>query len=363
MRARAVSGDIDAELEELSALAQTAGARVAATLVQRVDRIDPAVWMGRGKSQEMANRVMNEQFDLVIFNGNLTPTQVRNLQDLVGSDVKVLDRPGLILDIFAKNARSREAKQRVELAQLQYLLPRLAGLWRHLERQQGGIGTRGPGETQIEVDRRMARKRLGLLQEQIDRMGRARVVQRASRGGVPRVALVGYTNAGKSTLLNVLTHADVLAEDKLFSTLDTKTAAMVFPPHDGIAVPARVLLTDTVGFIRNLPDHLFDAFISTLDEVREADLILHVLDVAAHEFRQHAQIVNEVLARIAADRPVLTVLNKADCLHARPDHLLREFPDSLFISAKTGLGLSALREAIRQKLFAFPVVLAAGGHA
>ena len=344
--------EIDAEMVELAALAGTAGARVEDSMIQRVDRLDPATWIGRGKSREMAARIQQEGFHLIIFNGNLSPTQIRNLQDLVGSDVKILDRPGLILDIFARNARSRDAKLRVELAQLQYLLPRLAGLWRHLERQQGGIGTRGPGETQIEVDRRMARKRLSILQEQIDRMGRARGVQRSSRAGIPRVALVGYTNAGKSTLLNAFTRAGVLAENRLFSTLDTKTAAVVYPPQNGTSAPFRVLLSDTVGFIRHLPDHLFDAFLSTLDEVREADLVLHVLDVSAPEFRRHAEVVRDVLAKIAADRSVLTVLNKADRLDVLPDHLLREFPDSVFISAHTGMGLASLREAIRQKLTA-----------
>ena len=344
---------IDSELVELTELARTAGANVVDTVVQRVDRFDAAVWVGRGKSQSISDRVNAEGFQLVIFNGILSPTQVRNLQDLFGSDVKVLDRPGLILDIFAMHARSRDAKLRVELAQLQYLLPRLAGLWRHLERQQGGIGTRGPGETQIEVDRRMARKRLGMLQDQIQRLGRARVVQRSGRDLIPRIAMVGYTNAGKSTLLNALTHADVLADDRLFATLDTKTAAMVFPPHNGVSsYPTRVLLSDTVGFIQNLPDHLFDAFLSTLDEVREADLLMHVIDASNPDFRMQAAVVADVLGKISAarPRPILTVFNKADRLTVLPDHLLREYPNSLFISAKTGLGLAALREAVRQKL-------------
>ena len=344
---------VDAELVELTELARTAGAAVADTVVQKADRIDPAVWIGRGKSEAVAERVRSEQFQLIIFNGLLSPTQLRNLQDMVGSDVKILDRPGLILDIFAMHARSRDAKLRVELAQLQYLLPRLAGLWRHLERQQGGIGTRGPGETQIEVDRRMARKRIGALQEQIGRLGRARSVQRSGRESLPRVALVGYTNAGKSTLLNALTHADVFADDHLFSTLDTKTAALVFPSADGLqGPPPRVLVSDTVGFIRSLPDHLFDAFLSTLDEVRAADLLLHVIDASNAEFRTQAATVSDVLSKISVDRPVLTVFNKADRLDARPDHLLREYPDSLFISARTGLGLAGLRETVRQKTVA-----------
>lgn len=345
---------IDAELVELAELARTAGAQVAATVVQKVDRLDAAVWMGRGKSEMVAERLKSEGFRLVIFNGSLSPTQIRNLQDLFGTAVKVLDRPGLILDIFAKHARSRESKFRVELAQIQYFLPRMVGLRSHMDRQHGGIGTRGPGEAQIEVDRRAARKRLAFLQDEIDRMGRARAVQRSSRDGIPRVALIGYTNAGKSTLLNALTRAGVLAEDQLFSTLDTKTSALIFPStSSGSSYPSRVLVSDTVGFIRNLPDHLYDAFLSTLDEVREADLLLQVIDVSNPEFRMQAGVVQEVIAKISAGGrtpPSLTVFNKSDRVEIQPEHLLREFPDAVFISARTGMGLSALREAIRQKI-------------
>lgn len=352
-RGPGAASSIDAELVELVELARTAGADVIETIVQRVDRYDPATWMGRGKSETVTELLKAQDIRLIIFNGNLSPTQVRNLQDLFGTEVKVLDRPGLIIDIFAIHARSREAKLRVELAQLQYLLPRLAGLWRHLERQQGGIGTRGgPGETQIEVDRRMARKRISLLEDQIERLGKARAVQRADRRDIFRVALIGYTNAGKSTLLNALTHAEVLADNQLFSTLDTKTAAMVYPSQNGTSLPSRVLVSDTVGFIRNLPEHLFDAFLSTLDEVREADLLLHVIDISNPEFPTQAATVTDVLGKIgASSRPILTLFNKADQVAVHPEHLLNEYPNSLFISAKTGMALSALREAIRQKLF------------
>lgn len=338
------------DLTELAELARTAGACVVDGIIQRLPRFDPATFIGKGKVEEIAERVKAEDIGIVIFNDMLSPTQIRNLQERLTAEVKVLDRAGLILDIFAMHARSRDSKLRVELAQLEYLLPRLAGLWQHLERQQGGLGTRGPGETQIEVDRRRAKEKISKLREQLRSVAGSREVQRVGREGVGRVSIIGYTNAGKSTLLTALSGQPTLAEDKLFATLDTKTTRLVFPDSVG-GPPRRVLLTDTVGFIRNLPDHLFDAFLSTLAELREADMLLHVVDVSNPGFRGQVQVVMDVLKRLQIASPrIVTVFNKTDKLDKRPDFLLDDFPRAFFVSASKGDGIGDLRAFIGECL-------------
>ncbi len=325
-------------LEELALLAGTAGARPAATLVQRRGHVNPAHFIGKGKLEELRALTADLQADLAIFNDDLSPPQVRNLEKAL--NLKVVDRSELILDIFARRAQTRESRLQVELAQLEYTLPRLTGMWKHLERQAGGIGTRGPGETQLEVDRRRVRERIGVLRRQLEAVERERETQRRRRRREFRAALVGYTNAGKSTLFNALTRAQVRVEDRLFATLDATTRQMVSPDR-------RVaLLTDTVGFIRKLPHHLVASFHSTLTEAVEADLLLHVVDASDPDFRRQMTAVEGVLEVIlVAPRPTLLVFNKCDRLE---DPLVGaglrvEFPGSIVVSARSGEGLDALR--------------------
>jgi GTP-binding protein HflX len=324
-------------LAELARLAETAGATVRGTVVQRRGPVRPATFVGRGKLEELRLLAGEVDADMVIFDDDLSPAQVRNLEKAIG--LKVVDRSELILDIFARRARTRESRLQVELAQLQYMLPRLTGLWKHLERQAGGIGTRGPGETQLEVDRRRVRERIAVLRDHLRGVERERETQRARRRHAFRAALVGYTNAGKSTLFNGLTRANVLVEDRLFATLDATTRQLVSPER------RLALVTDTVGFIRKLPHHLVASFHSTLVEAIEADLIVHVVDASDPYFRRQMTAVEEVLEQILErPRPTVLVFNKADRLEDAERAALRiEFPGALVVSARRGDGLDAVR--------------------
>ena len=291
-------------LDELEFLTYTAGGEVIKRFTQKMAKPDPKTFMGSGKINEVKEFIEANEVGTVIFDDELSPSQQKNIQKVL--DIKVLDRTTLILDIFAQRAQSSYARTQVELAQYQYLLPRLAGMWTHLERQRGGIGMRGPGETEIETDRRIVRDRISLLKKKIETIDKQMGVQRGNRGQLVRVALVGYTNVGKSTLMNVISKSEVFAENKLFATLDTTVRKVVIRN-----LP--FLLTDTVGFIRKLPTQLIESFKSTLDEVREADLLLHVVDIAHPNFEEHIQSVNQTLADIkSADKPIIMVFNKID---------------------------------------------------
>ncbi len=332
---------IERSMQELALLADTAGAKVADTLVQRSGTIHPATFLGKGKVEELKQLAIMRDADLMIFDDDLSPAQVKNLEKMV--DRKVIDRSELILDIFAKRARTRESRLQVELAQLEYTLPRLTGMWKHLERQAGGIGTRGPGETQLETDRRMVREKIGRLKRELESVERERRTQRARRQREFRAALVGYTNAGKSTLFNALTRSDVFVENRLFATLDSTTRQLVSPERE------LALVTDTVGFIRKLPHHLVASFHSTLIEAVEADVLLHVTDGSDPDFRRHLIAVDTVLDEILQEPrpPRVMVFNKCDRLTDDQAAALRvEFPDSRVVSAITGEGLDALRAEI-----------------
>ena len=331
-------------LDELAFLAETAGADVIAKIYQDRDRPDGATAVGKGKLEEIKELVEEEKIVLIIFDDELTPAQMRNLEREL--NVKVMDRTGLILDIFASRARTYEAKLQVELAQLQYLLPRLTRLWTHLSKQFGGIGSKGPGETQIETDRRLVRDRITLLKEKLATVAVQKAEQRKGRDSMQRFALVGYTNAGKSTLMNVLANADVLAENKLFATLDT-TVRVIELENDDHTTHKTVLLSDTVGFIRKLPAQLVASFRSTLAETVEADVLLHLVDVSHPQFRDQIKAVQETLLAIGAEKkPMLMVFNKIDALedldlvHA----VTSDYTPSVAISAVRGINISTLRE-------------------
>ena len=330
--------DLTRSLEELARLTDTAGARVLDTIMQKRGTVHPATFVGKGKLEEVKARVEALDADMVIFDDDLSPAQMRNLEKALGR--KVVDRSELILDIFARRARTRESRLQVELAQLEYTLPRLTGMWKHLERQAGGIGTRGPGETQLETDRRIVRERIARLKRELEAVERERETQRRRRRREFRAAIVGYTNAGKSTLFNALTRSQVFVEDRLFATLDATTRQMVSADRQV------ALLTDTVGFIRKLPHHLVASFHSTLVEAIEADVLLHVVDAADPSFRRQIAAVEEVLEGILDHpRPTTLVFNKCDLL-ADPDQALGlrvEYPGSFVVSAKTGEGFAALR--------------------
>jgi len=335
-----------ASLEELAALTDTAGADPVELVLQRRDRPDPATYIGSGKAQELKELGDALDIDLVVFDDELSPAQQRNLEKLFAVDV--VDRTALILDIFAQHAKSQEGMVQVELAQLRYRLPRLRGRGNELSQQGAGIGTRGPGETQLEVDRRRITTRMSRLEKELDRLAKNRATQRKSRTrrAVPTVALVGYTNAGKSTLLNRLTEADVLVEDKLFSTLDPATRRLRLPGGE------TVLLSDTVGFVSRLPHQLVESFRSTLEVSADADLLVHVVDGSALEPEAQIKAVYDVLREIHADAvPEMLVVNKADL--ALPDDvaaLTRAHPDAVVVSAVAGTGIDKLLDRIAERL-------------
>jgi len=306
-----IHGDVDERLahdylDELTFLAETAGAVGVMAFTQKLPYPNPRTYVGEGKLQEIKNYADEQDIDAVIFDDELSPSQIRNIERALNR--KIIDRSILILDIFAKRARTFHAKTQVELAQLQYMLPRLTRMWTHLERQKGGIGMRGPGESQIETDRRIIQQRIALMKERLKEIDKQMTIQRGNRGQLVRVALVGYTNVGKSTLMNLISKSDVFAENKLFATLDTTVRKVVI---DNLPF----LLTDTVGFIRKLPKQLLESFKSTLDEVREADLLVHVLDLSHPNFQDHFDTVNSTLQEIDKDiKPTLIVFNKIDAL-------------------------------------------------
>ncbi|MEZ4785902.1 MAG: GTPase HflX [Candidatus Kapaibacterium sp.] len=335
-------------IAELELLADTAGADTVHRVIQALARPDGASYVGKGKVEEVKALIEeDESINLVIVDDDLSPVQLRNLEREL--EVKVVDRSGLILDIFASRARSREARTQVELAQLLYLMPRLTRMWTHLSKQYGGIGTKGPGETQIETDRRIIKTRISHLREKLTKIETQRETQRKGRTEMFRVSLVGYTNAGKSTLMNELIgETEVHAEDRLFATLDTTVRQVELKPG------RTILLSDTVGFIRKLPSHLLAGFHSTLAEAREADLLLHVVDISSASVLEQIAVVEETLKEIeAGELPVLMVFNKIDLVEPTNDKLralIDRYPDSVAISAATGLGVHALREKIAMRV-------------
>ncbi|MBI2966957.1 MAG: GTPase HflX [Bacteroidetes bacterium] len=321
-------------LDELALLLNTAGAETLKRFIQKSDSPDPATLIGKGKVDEIGNYIRTNRIDIAVFDEELSGSQIRNIEEVFRC--KVIDRTNLILDIFAKRAQTAHAKIQVELAQYQYLLPRLAGMWSHLERQKGGIGLRGPGEREIETDRRVIRKKISTLKEKLQIIDRQKTTQRQNRGKLVRISLVGYTNAGKSTLMNVLSKTNVFAEDKLFATLDTTVRKVVISN-----LP--VLLSDTVGFIRKLPHHLVESFKSTLDEVRESDILLHVVDISHPHYADQINVVNQTLEELGVSgKPVLLVFNKVDVL---PDKTAQNSPD-IYISALHKINIDDLRGKI-----------------
>jgi GTP-binding protein HflX len=339
--------EADDSLQELVQLADTAGAEVIDTIIHTRPRVDPAFFIGRGKAEFIAALVQEQNVEVVVFDDDLSPAQAKNLEKLC--DTKIIDRSGLILDIFARRAKSREARTQVELAQLQYLLPRLTRQWTHFSRQVGGIGTRGPGETQLEMDRRLVRQRIGQLQKELAKIELQRSVRRQHRKGIFKAALVGYTNAGKSTLLNALTDARVFVENRLFATLDPTVRQISHPVNGSANDHAIVLLIDTVGFIRKLPHHLVASFKSTLEEARETDLLLHVIDVTHPNFEEQVSVVRQVLEDLQLnDRPLLHVFNKIDALQesGMVGRLQEIYAPAVFVSAERGMFLEELRARI-----------------
>ena len=351
-------------LDELEFLTYTAGGEVVKRFTQRLDTPNPKTFIGTGKMEELTQFVQDNEIGTVIFDDELTPAQQNNIEKILR--VKILDRTTLILDIFAQRAQTSYARTQVELAQYQYLLPRLTGLWTHLERQRGGIGMRGPGETEIETDRRIVRDRIALLKKKLETIDKQMATQRGNRGALVRVALIGYTNVGKSTLMNLISKSDVFAEDKLFATLDTTVRKVVIGN-----LP--FLLSDTVGFIRKLPTELIESFKSTLDEVRDADLLLHVVDISHPNFEDHIASVNQILDEIKSiNKPTIMVFNKIDAythLTIEDDDLMTEKTsrhfsleewkqtwmnrmngDAIFISAINKENIQEFREKVYQKV-------------
>ena len=339
--------DLKDSLDELRELANSAGAEVVETVTQKLEKPTAPYYIGKGKAESLKHSLQDRQITSVIFNDELSPAQGRNLETLLAR--KVLDRTQLILDIFAQRARSREGRLQIELAQLQYLLPRLTRMWHHLSRQTGGIGTRGPGETQLEVDRRRVQERIARLERELESVRKTRAVQREGRKRHqwPVASVIGYTNAGKSTLLNLLTGADVVAENKLFATLDPTTRSFVLPNKQ------RILLTDTVGFLRKLPHTLIESFKATLEEVHEADLLIHVVDLSHPRVDEQMAAVDNVVKELDAfGKQTLIVFNKIDNLAQREviDAYLQRFSGSVAISAKTGEGVASLVHALQEAL-------------
>jgi GTPase len=342
--------DLRDSLEELAELANSAGAEVVDTVTQKLEKPTAPYYIGKGKAESLKPALQDQQVTSVIFDDELSPAQGRNLENLLSR--KVLDRTQLILDIFAQRARSREGRLQIELAQLQYLLPRLTRMWHHLSRQTGGIGTRGPGETQLEVDRRRVQERISRLARELESVRKTRAVQRQGRKRHqwPVAAVVGYTNAGKSTLLNLLTGADVVAENKLFATLDPTTRSFMLPNKQ------RMLLTDTVGFLRKLPHTLIESFKATLEEVSEADLLIHVVDLSHARVDDQIEAVENVIKELDAHgKQTLIGFNKIDNLANREliDTYAHRFPGSVAISARTGEGVSKLVVALQDALSAW----------
>lgn len=348
-------------LDELAFLAETAGAETVRKFTQKLPHPDSRTFVGKGKLEEIKEYVSGKNISLVIFDDELTGSQITNIEKELG--VKTIDRSDLILDIFARRARTAQAKVQVELAQYQYLLPRLKGMWKHLERQGGGIGTRGPGETEIETDRRIVKDKISLLRKRLAEIDKQSFTQRKERGELIRVSLVGYTNVGKSTLMNLLSKSDVFAENKLFATLDTTTRKLVFENTP-------FLLSDTVGFIRKLPHHLVESFKSTLDEVREADILLHVVDISHAQYEDQIGVVNKTLQELKAfEKPILTIFNKMDLYEEKTfdewledevkQEILLELREKweratenncVFVSALERKNIDALREIILNKV-------------
>ena len=340
---------IEEQLEELKFLAYTAGADIIGKFTQNRSRPDPATFIGKGKAETIINQASELDCNLIIFNDDISPTQIKNLQKIAGETTKVIDRTGLILDIFTKHAKTKEAKTQVQLAQLEYFLPRLTRIWTHLERQMGGIGTRaGAGETQIEIDRRLIRNQIAKLKRELTAIEKQRKVQNHRRVNAFRIALVGYTNAGKSTLMNALTDADVLVQDQLFATLDTTTRKL-----ENIEVGIPVLLSDTVGFIRNLPHNLIASFRSTLGEIRDVDLLLKVFDASSDNIHEHIDTVEEVLKEMdMPNKTNIIVLNKIDAITdpQQLSGLKTRFKEASFISSLKNIGLKELSDRIEKTI-------------
>lgn len=328
-------------LEELVLLADTAGADVLHRILQVKDRYDSAYYIGKGKVEQLAQMCKDDDISLVIFDDDLSPAQVRNLEESI--ERKILDRSGLILDIFASRAKTNEAKTQVELAQLNYLLPRLTRMWTHLSKQYGGIGTKGPGETQIETDRRMIREKISYLKEKLEKIATQRSTQRKGRKEYYNISLVGYTNVGKSTLLNTLSDSKVFVENRLFATLDPTTRLVALDSATS------TMVTDTVGFIRKLPHHLVASFKSTLEEVVEADILLHVVDLSHPQMEEQIEVVKNTIADLgAANKTVVYVFNKVDSVEDRSiiRSLQAKYEPSVFISAHRGINILGLKELL-----------------
>ena len=329
-------------LNELTFLTETAGGIVKKNFIQRIDSPNPKTFIGSGKITEIQTFCKDNNISSVIFDDELSPTQQLNLEKTLKA--KIIDRTGLILDIFAQRATTSYAKNQVELAQYQYLMPRLKGLWTHLERQKGGIGMRGPGETEIETDRRIVRDRISLLKKKLLNIDKQMSVQRGNRGSLVRVALVGYTNVGKSTLMNLITKSDVFAENKLFATLDTTVRKMVIRN-----LP--FLVTDTVGFIRKLPTQLIESFKSTLNEITESDLLLHIVDISHPNYEEHIDSVNQILGQInSANKPLILVYNKIDSLDNYSFAKFNKSAKKAYISAQEKININQLKEKIYKQV-------------